>query len=267
MLRQVTDGCQFFAIIYVDDLDIMRNNISFITHNRSKMAQLTVTGDIDPLLHISLTKGESIYCESGAMVMMEKNLELKGSARGGFGSAIMRKISNGESFFQQTIEAKQGDGDCLLAANLPGAIQLLEIGNKQYTLGDGAFLAATSNVELKVRTQSLGNAMFGNGSGFFVSETSGSGKIAISGFGSIFKLDVKPGEDIVVDNNHVICWQSTVNASVEVSTKSGGIISNLINSVKSGEGVILRFKGEGEIYISSKNQSSFMGWIKKYITP
>jgi len=51
------------------------------------MAQFTVTGDVDPFLHISLKRGEKIYCESGAMVMMESNLDLKGKMSGGLGSA------------------------------------------------------------------------------------------------------------------------------------------------------------------------------------
>ena len=42
------------------------------------MPQFTVTGDVDPFLHVSMQQGEKIYCESNAMVMMESNLELKG---------------------------------------------------------------------------------------------------------------------------------------------------------------------------------------------
>ncbi len=51
------------------------------------MAQFTVTGEIDPFLHISLVRGEKIYCESNAMVMMESALELKGKMTGGIGAA------------------------------------------------------------------------------------------------------------------------------------------------------------------------------------
>ena len=53
------------------------------------MAQFTVTGDIDPFLHISLLRNETIYCESNAMVMMESTLELKGKMTGGLGSALI----------------------------------------------------------------------------------------------------------------------------------------------------------------------------------
>ena len=34
------------------------------------MPVFTITGDVDPFLHVSLAKGEKIYCESYAMVMM-----------------------------------------------------------------------------------------------------------------------------------------------------------------------------------------------------
>lgn len=229
------------------------------------MPTFNVTGDVDPFLHISLEKGESIFCESGSMVMMEQNLELKGSARGGILRSLTRAIANDASFFQQTIEAKNGKGECLLAAPLPGAIHVLEIGAKQYTLGDSAFLAASSDVELRTVTQSLGNALIGNSSGFLVSETTGQGKLAINAFGTIFKLTVSPGEDVLVDNNHVICWQTGLNISPSVSTRTGGLINNIINSAKSGEGIVLKFSGEGEVYISSKNTHSFSGWVRSLL--
>ena len=53
------------------------------------MPVFTVTGDVDPFLHVSMARGETIYCESGAMVMMESNLDLKGKMKGGLGAALM----------------------------------------------------------------------------------------------------------------------------------------------------------------------------------
>ncbi|HMY82972.1 MAG TPA: AIM24 family protein, partial [Agitococcus sp.] len=55
------------------------------------MAQFTVTGEVDPFLHVSLQQGEKIYCESNSMVMMEDTLDLKGKM-GGFGQALMRSF-------------------------------------------------------------------------------------------------------------------------------------------------------------------------------
>jgi uncharacterized protein (AIM24 family) len=128
-----------------------------------------------PFLHVSLRKGEKLICESGAMVMMETPLDLQGKMSGGFGRALMRRLTTGESFFQQHIEATRGDGDCLLSPMLPGAIQMLEVGPQRYTLNDGAFVAATAGIELTTRTQQLGNALFAQSGGLFVLEASGKG--------------------------------------------------------------------------------------------
>ncbi|NVE01077.1 MULTISPECIES: TIGR00266 family protein [unclassified Massilia] len=226
------------------------------------MAAFTVTGSEDPFLHVSLRQGEKIYCESDAMVMMESALELKGKMSGGLGSALMRTFANGESFFQQHIEAVRGDGDCLLSPTLPGAMQVIDVGPQQYMLSDGAFVAATFGVDLKVRTQNVGNALFGQSGGFFITETAGSGQLAVSGFGSLFQLDVAPGKDVVIDNAHVVCWDSSLRYEISVATGSGGgLFSNLVNSVTSGEGMVLRFSGQGKVLICSRNRSSFVGWL------
>ena len=69
----------------------------------------------------------------------------------------MRRFANGESFFQQQIEAVRGDGDCLLSSMLPGAMEIIDVGTRQYLLNDGTFVAATSGTEMKVRMQNIGN--------------------------------------------------------------------------------------------------------------
>ncbi|WP_317203223.1 TIGR00266 family protein [Janthinobacterium sp.] len=228
------------------------------------MPVFSVTGDVDPFLHVALAQGEKIYCESGAMVMMEANLDLKGKMSGGIGSAIMRRFANGESFFQQHIEALRGDGDCLLSPTLPGALRMVEVGASQYMLSDGAFVAASSGVELKVRTQSLGNALFAQSGGFFITETSGSGQVAVSGFGSMSELEVTPGKEVVIDNSHVVCWDSKLRYEISMTTAaSGGFLGNLVNSQTSGEGVVLKFSGQGKVLVCSRNRDAFLSWTQR----
>ncbi|MDN2703543.1 TIGR00266 family protein [Janthinobacterium sp. SUN100] len=227
------------------------------------MPVFSVTGDVDPFLHVSMKQGETIYCESDAMVMMETALDLKGKMTGGLGSAIMRRFANGESFFQQHIEAVRGSGDCLLSPTLPGAIEVVDVGARQYLLNDGAFVAATSGTEMKVRTQSIGNALFAQSGGFFVMETAGTGQVVVSGFGSMFQLDVEPGKDVVIDNSHVVCWDNSLKYEISVTTGGGGIggfLGNIVNSVTSGEGIVLRFSGSGKVFICSRNRDAFLKW-------
>lgn len=227
------------------------------------MATFTVTGDVDPFLHVALRKGEQIYCEADAMVMMEDTLDLTGRMTGGLGRALMRRFANGESFFQQHIVATRGDGDCLLAPMLPGALQVLDVGQTSYLLSDGAFVAAENGVDLRVRTQNIGNALFAQTGGFFVGEATGQGKLVVSGFGANFILEVTPGKDMIIDNAHVVAWDSQLRYEISVpSQQGGGLFNRLVNSVTSGEGLVLRFSGSGKVVICSRNRDAFARWAR-----
>ncbi len=226
------------------------------------MPDFQVTGSVDPFLLVSLRRGEKIFSESDAMVTMEATLELKGQMKGGFFNAMARKLTSGESFFQQTIEAVSGDGQTLLSPALPGDIQLLDIGKNQYRLNDGAFLACTSDVNVSVVSQGVGKSLLGGTGGFFIMETSGSGTLAISGFGSVFAIDVQSHVDTIIDNYHVVAWERNLHYSVSVATsRSSGLFGNIVNSMTSGEGLVNRFSGAGKVYVCSRNRAGFMKWI------
>lgn len=68
------------------------------------MPVFTVMGENDPFLHVSLRKNERIFSESGAMVMMEAPLQVKGQIRGGLGRALMRRFTSDESFFSRKLK-------------------------------------------------------------------------------------------------------------------------------------------------------------------
>ena len=72
------------------------------------MPTFTVLGEDDPLVRVELRQGESVWCESDAMVMIDNTLDLKGCMQGGLLQAAMRTLANGESFFQQEITASRG---------------------------------------------------------------------------------------------------------------------------------------------------------------
>ncbi len=226
------------------------------------MSIFKVCGDMDPMLEVSLERGEDIIAESGAMVTMDACLELKGKGTGGALQSLKRAVFQGESLFQQHISAANGAGKVLLSPMMPGFIQLLDVGAKQYRISDGSFLASNSTVNLETKTQNVGKALFSGTGGFFIIETSGSGKVAVSGFGSLYEMEVAPGQDIVVDNGHVVAWDASLEYELSMTTaQSSGLFGKLVNSAVSGEGIVLRFKGSGKVYLCSRNKSSFLGWI------
>lgn len=218
----------------------------------------SLLGTVEPFLHCNLKQGDSIHCEANAMVMMESNLELKGKLQGGIMQSLMRRFANGESLFQQQIEAVHGEGDCLLAPTLDGDMQILNVGQHQYILSDGAFVAATQGVDVRANIQSnIGGAIFGDTGGFVVMQTQGTGQVVVSGVGSLFEIEVTPDKDIIVDNGHVVCWDSRLQYNLSVSTsQSSSILNNIINSVTSSEGMVLKFSGQGKVVLSSRNRNN-----------
>lgn len=247
--------------------------------------KFTVTSDFDPFLHVSLNQGESVTCESDSMVMMEDNLDLVGELNGGLMNAIFRSFANDESFFQQRIQATRGAGDCLLSPVMSGGIEILDVGATQYKISDGAFMASSSSVEMSIQNQGIGNAIFGGTGGFFIAQTAGTGQVAVTGFGTLFTIEVQPHQPLTIDNGHIVAWDSRLNYELSLSTRrqnanqsasggglagllsgaSGGLLGNVINSVTGGEGVVLKFSGSGKVVLCSRNKNNFLAWIKNML--
>ena len=225
------------------------------------MAAFEITGGVDPLLTVKLEKGEAILAESNAMVAMDSVLSLKGKTRGGIMASLARKFMNDESFFQQRIEADDEPGTVLLAPNLPGDVCILDVGPVQYLLSDGSFLACTEGVSLATKSQGLGRALLGNSGGFFVMVTEGSGRIAVSGFGSIREIEVTPDRPVTVDNGHLVAWDKNLSYELSLNTGKHSILGKLVNSQTTSEGIVLKFRGSGRILVCSRNKGGFLDWI------
>ncbi|MCK4083630.1 MAG: TIGR00266 family protein [Acinetobacter towneri] len=228
------------------------------------MSDFQIVGENEPMLLVSMKKGEKIFCESDSMVMMESNLTIDGKLRGGFFQSMMRKFTNGESLFQQEIKAERGDGDCLLSPNIDGCLQILDVGPQQYILSDESFLAATENVEITAKVQTnIGGALFGGTGGFVVMQTKGQGKVCVSGSGSLMIMDITPEQgEVTIDNGHVVCWDQSLNYSISVpNSNSGGILGNVFNSLTSGEMMVLKFRGNGKVVINSRNRGNYIKWL------
>ena len=89
-----------------------------------------------PVLKFSLEAGEEVKAQSGVMMAMSNGLQLTGKADGGIGRALGRMFS-GESFFLQNIKAQDKAGWVLFAAEMPGEIAHIEVGqisNDKYVL-------------------------------------------------------------------------------------------------------------------------------------
>ena len=144
------------------------------------MAQFDISGSVDPLLSVTLNKGESLFAESNAMVAMDGTLSLSGRTKGGFFKSLARKFLNDETFFQQKITAEDEGGHVLL----------------------------------------------GNSGGLFVMATEGEGRVAVSGFGSVRRIDIADGQKLIVDNGHLLAWEKSLDYELSINTPARGFWAN-----------------------------------------
>lgn len=226
------------------------------------MAQFEIIGEIDPFLRVRLRQGESCFCQIGCTVMMDTTLDMRAKVKGNVTKSMFRRIVSKTSFFFQNIEAARGSGECLVAPTLPGSLRILDVGETQYFISDGSFLAASSEARLASTTQGLDKALFSRTGGVFILETEAFGQVVVSGYGSLYEVDMVPGHELIIHNAHVVAWQQTLDFAISISTTQDGLLSNIVNTMMTGEGVVLRFSGYGKIILCSRNRHAFVEWVK-----
>ncbi|MDE8688220.1 AIM24 family protein, partial [Streptococcus gordonii] len=99
-----------------------------------------------------------------------------------------RSMVSGESTFITEALSDADGGLLALAPNVPGQVMPLDLGEHQYRLNDGAFLALDGSAFYTMERQSIGRALFGGHGGFFVMTTQGEGTLLVNAFGAIKKI-------------------------------------------------------------------------------
>lgn len=211
------------------------------------------------MAQIYIEQGDSIKAESGAMVAMTDTIDVEGKADGGLLGGIKRMIAS-ETFFMQTLTARRGPGEVLLAPSMPGGICRVNLdGSNHYLIQKDGFFAACSSINISSTIQNLAKGLF-SGEGFFVIKASGTGEFLISSYGAIHEIDIPRGREVVIDNYHLVAWPSDI--SWRLDKASFGIFS----TITSGEGLVCIFKGPGKVYIQSRNPLFLQQWLSKHNT-
>ena len=167
-----------------------------------------------PMVRVDLAAGEHIKAESGAMVACSPTIDIESKMEGGFLGALSRKFLTGEKFFFQTLRASRGPGEALLAPTVPGEIVILELdGVNEYMVQKDGFLAGADAIVIESKMQSLSRGLLG-GEGFFILKISGKGLLILNSFGAIHKIELKPDQEYIVDNSHLVAWSTTTSSRI-----------------------------------------------------
>lgn len=203
-------------------------------------------------LQVSLEAGDTITTEAGAMSRMTPGLDMRARMMGGPLAALARKVFGGESFFVGDYGGASG-GELCLSPSVPGSVQHRQVDGGEFFLTAGSFLACSPGVRLRTRFGGL-RALF-SGEGAFLLVASGSGDLWFNAYGAVVER-VIDGE-LTVDTGHVVGWEEGVQYTIG---GMGGLKSTLL----SGEGLTMKFHGQGKIWLQTRHLPATAGWLSPF---
>lgn len=206
-------------------------------------------------IKVELQPGEKIIAEADAMATMSSELDMDAKFNGGFFRGLLKKIFGGESLFVNHFTNNTNQPLSLtLSQPTPGDIQVKTLKGESYCLQGGAYIASDPTVKLGVKWAGFGSLI--GGEGLFKLVVSGEGNVYFGAYGGIIEHEVS-GE-YIVDSGHLVAYEPTMKLKPQLS---GGIFSSFFG----GEGFVTRVKGNGKIYLQTRNVSGLASWVNRHL--
>ncbi len=206
------------------------------------------------MLVLRLNPDQTVVAEAGSMSYMTPNIETKTRMRKkSFLKTFGLSLLGGQSFFVNEYHTLNGVGEIgLVAAPIGDIVKFDVTPERGYVIQKTAYIASSPEIDLDIKWQGFTKGLFGQG--LFMIRATGVGDLFINTFGAIDRHVLKGGEELVVDNFHLVGFNDTCTYKVE---KYGGWKETIL----SGEGLVTRIKGPGDVYIQTKNLREFVDWL------
>jgi uncharacterized protein (TIGR00266 family) len=200
--------------------------------------------------------GEQVITESGAMVARDTAIEMKTNVQGGLSGALRRKLTAGESLFQNTFTATAPMQSMWIAPAPEGAIERITLHpGMEIFLQSGAYLASTPGITLDTTWQGAKGFFAG---GFVLLRAYGQGLIWFSSYGGIHAIDVGREHDgYICATTHLLAFTTGLEAQVR---KIGGLKGLLF----SGEGLVCELQGHGRLWLQTRNPGALAAFLHPF---
>ncbi|MCP3992632.1 MAG: TIGR00266 family protein [Actinomycetia bacterium] len=203
---------------------------------------------------ISLDGSESVRAEAGALMATIPAVNVEAKAQGGIMKSLKRAALGGESFFITSYTAPAQGGWVDVAAFLPGDISVVDVTpGTAWFVQKGSWLAGASTIDLDTKWGGFKN-LFGSEGGFIL-RAEGQGPMVLSAYGAIEAWDLEAGQTVTLDTGHMVAYSEGM--TMEIRKVTGG----LVQTFKSGEGLVFDFTGPGRLLIQTRNPNEFLGFI------
>jgi uncharacterized protein (TIGR00266 family) len=204
-------------------------------------------------LLVRLARGDRIVAESDAMASMSSSITLQTRWNGGFWRALLRRIFGGESLFINEFTT-DSSGELVLTQPMPGDIECLELKGTSLFLQPGAFLACDPDVVLGLGYAGIASMLAREG--LCRMQVHGTGRVWFGGYGGLLTKDID-GE-YIVDSGHLVAYEPSISLHLGLA---GGIFSSFFG----GEGLVLRLRGQGRVYLQSRSMSGLAQWVNMHL--
>ena len=204
-----------------------------------------IIGDDMQALVITLSPGEVVRAEAGALMYMTDTIDMQAKMDGGLLGGLKRKFLAGESLFITYFRGTAPGGKLAFAGPYPGKIIHMPLAGQQMLCQRDAFLCATGDIDLSIAfTKRLGAGFFG-GEGFILQKMEGTGDLFIHSGGTIVAMELRQGERLRVDTGCLVALDPSVNYDIE---RVGGISTSLFG----GEGLFFAsLTGPGRVWLQT----------------
>jgi uncharacterized protein (TIGR00266 family) len=205
---------------------------------------------------VALDGGEQLRAESGAMMATSSGVAIASSTQGGVLKGLKRSLLGGESLFVTTFTAPPSGGWVDVAHHLAGDVVVAAVtDDRPVSVTKGCWLASAAGVELDTKWGGFKN-LFGGEGGFLV-HASGEGTILLACYGAVDTIELAAGETVTIDTGHVVAFGADVTSQIRKVT--GGVVQTL----KSGEGLVFDFTGPGWVMTQTRNPSALAAWVRQ----
>lgn len=212
-----------------------------------------------PILNIELNPGEVIVAESGRLIFMSDNVDMKTEAKGGILAGLRRKLI-GESFFLVNFSSKAGKTLISFGSEFPGKIIPMQLKAGQEIIAQkDAFLCSEESVTFDWKwTRKIGAGMLG-GEGLILVKVKGPGLAFFNVGGEVTEVKLSPKQKIRVDTGNLAMFDSSVNYDVER-------VKGIKNMIWGGEGLFLATcQGPGRVWVQSLPVAELAGKLAEYL--
>lgn len=213
--------------------------------------QHQVLGDDIQAVVLSLSPGESVRAEAGAMLYMTDSIEMHTSVGTGGEDGIMgslmtglKRAVSGDSFFITTFSAPHQPGQVAFAGPYPGKIMPIDLTESGTLLCQrDSYLCSDTNVDVSIAfTRKFGAGLFG-GEGFILQKLSGGGHVYIHSGGGIIPFDLPAGQSLRVDTGCLVAMTESITYDIQMA-------KGIKNMLFGGEGLFFaHLKGPGRVWL------------------